>query len=262
MTIFESPFTAGYLEIILQHSCDKYKNRVYMSDKKIRETLKSLEEPERLLPERDRIEARKEKERKAKEAEYKQQADQVEVEDKIMDIQLLDGRVVPCYPAEHVASNTRIDKNSDRQLFYSNVNLFLDNAEVILNDSRMFLAPVYCGKTCFVRSVPTLGIYVEFWARCRELSVEKSGLPIYYMSGNPMTGSHACAALTPQGITVKPILKIRFIDLLKLFESINKRYCQAKGVCKVNTLEEVVCQLKHSKYGIHQYISDFPVREG
>lgn len=189
-------------------------------------------------------------------------AEQVEVEDKLMDIKLLDGRIIPCYPADHVVSDTRIDKDSDRQLFYSNVNLFLDNAEVILNDSRMFLAPVYCGKTCFVRSVPTLGIYIEFWFRCRELSVEKSGLPIYYMSGNPMTGSHACAALTPLGITVKPILKVRFIDLLKLFESINKRYSHVKGVCKVNTLEEVVCQLKYRKYGIHQYISDFPVREG
>ncbi len=136
------------------------------------------------------------------------------------EIKLLDGTILPCYPASHVAVDYGIDKNSDRQLFYSNVNLFLDNADVILNDSRMFLAPVYCGKTCFTRSVPTLGVYVEFWRKCREMSVEKNGLPIYYISGNPMTGSHACAALTLHGVTVKPTLKICFIDLLKLFELI------------------------------------------
>ncbi len=159
------------------------------------------------------------------------------------EIKLLNGNSVPCMPIEHISSFENIDKNTERQLFDGNVNLFLANADVILSDSRMFLSPVFCSKSCFFDGVPTLGVFVEFWQKCVKESIVDGELPICFISGNPMTGSYACAAVTPDGKFVKVRLHIEFIELLKLFGNINSRYKSVRDICHSYTLEDVVKRL-------------------
>ena len=93
-------------------------------------------------------------------------------------IQLLDGRVLDCYPLEDSMNPQRVLNVDDEEekellrLFLDNAFVLLANRERILSDSRMFLCPLpfcrnglaYTGTSGFQR--PTLGIYLEFWMTC------------------------------------------------------------------------------------------------
>lgn len=125
-------------------------------------------------------------------------------------MQLLDGRVLDCYPAEEeiesVGNELSLDttgnylalkkpsgktKSNDflakqkaleeeeqkklKKLFLENAFVFLENRERILSDSRMFLCPVPIQSGLAYTGTsgfhrPTLGIYLEWWQRCEQAS--------------------------------------------------------------------------------------------
>ncbi|MCM1222111.1 MAG: hypothetical protein NC548_47340, partial [Lachnospiraceae bacterium] len=131
-------------------------------------------------------------------------------------IRLMDGRVIPAYrlilTGEEVDNSLSLDTDAisrkkrflqlrdekreylrQRALFYEHAWLFIANAERILNDSRMFLAPVpvtnglaYTGEGGFRK--PTLGIYVEWWTQFAKASHTKDGMPLVYLAGSPLSG--------------------------------------------------------------------------
>ena len=159
-------------------------------------------------------------------------------------IKLVNGRILECSPISSIKPKCDCDKDDLWNLFADNVNLFLQNADRILGDSRLFLTPVSRKKNCFFSSIATLGEFIEFWIYCKENGIESNGYPICDICGNPMTGSHGCRAVTHNGERVKATLNISFINLIKLFGSINSRYIGIKSVCKSYTLAEAVNHLK------------------
>lgn len=161
----------------------------------------------------------------------------------VNEIIMLDGRSLPCIPAENGLPNHYVDLVGERALFYSNVNLFLEKAEMILSDDKMFLAPVYCLKNTFYRGTPPLGAIIEFWLKCRELAIETNALPIIEITGNPMTGTHRCKSVNSKGEIVNSELSIPFINLVKLYQSINVRYDTTKDTYQSFTLQEVIRRL-------------------
>ena len=159
-------------------------------------------------------------------------------------ITLVNGRILECSPVSSIKPKCDSDKEDLWNLFADNVNFFLQNADRILGDSRLFLTPVSRRKNCFFSSIATLGEYIEFWIYCKENGIESKGYPICDICGNPMTGSHGCRAVTHNGERIKANLNISFINLIKLFGSINSRYIGIKSVCKSYTLAEAVNHLK------------------
>ena len=88
----------------------------------------------------------------------------------------------------HFVTNKEIEARRkqeavDAKLFYEHAHLFLANADKILTDSRLFLAPVhivnglaYTGTSGFRK--PTLGVYIEWWIYHKDASIDAKGRPI------------------------------------------------------------------------------------
>lgn len=132
-----------------------------------------------------------------------------------------------------------------KELFCEHVHLFLDNAEKILSDSRLFLAPVpefnslaFTGKSGLL--MPTVGVYVEWWLHCKDASFDAQGLPIWYISGSPLSGNHACSVVDRQGKTHDAQLNGYFKPVWSTFMDINARYDEYKTRCRAYTLQEAV----------------------
>lgn len=130
---------------------------------------------------------------------------------------------------------------------------FLENAEKILSDSKMFLAPVkvqnglaYMGTGGFMR--PTLGVYLEWWLHCSDASRDVNGDLVWYISGSPLTGSHCCAVVTPVGKEKRMSEPVPFGKVYKTFMDVNTRYTEAKQRCEAYSLEEVLIRLKGEDY--------------
>lgn len=194
-------------------------------------------------------------------------------------IQLLDGTVLKCYRKDSVqktllddemnldatgtffrlkdkrsAKKIEVDTRSmlnrkedeDLQFFLDHAFLFYRNAETILKDSRMFLAPVpvhsglaYSGGSGFAS--PTLGVYIEWWLRneqlvCRDLAGNEA--LTYLILGSPLSGSNRCRCVYPDG-TSEQIVFNKFIEVWSSFAPINSRYNQAKQLYQAYTLQEV-----------------------
>lgn len=190
-------------------------------------------------------------------------------------IELIDGTRLECYPIlveneERISSEFSLDttgeylsvgrrkplpdrreeeRYQDRQL-YENVFLFLANADKILSDSRLFLAPIsvvngmaYTGTSGFRK--PTLGIYIEWWLHHKEGSFDKEGNPIWYISGSPLSGASACCSIDRKGKLHHRVYSNKgFSGSWRTFTSINNRYNEAKAKYMAYTLEEAIDILK------------------
>lgn len=130
----------------------------------------------------------------------------------------------------------------DYELFKANAHYLFENRERIFADSRMFLAPVniqsggaYIGA--FVK--PTVGTYIEWWLRRgkEELAC--------YVSGSPLSGANVSKAIAKDGTLVPLPAPGRFIDLVKEFNSVHKRYLEERKRYKVYSLLEVVMRLRN-----------------
>lgn len=134
-----------------------------------------------------------------------------------------------------------------KSFFYQNAFLFYRNAHRILNDSRMFLAPVpvqsglmYTGTSGL--NNPTLGVYVEWWLNCEaDITHDKKGREALtcHLAGSPLSGSNHCTCVYPDGTTAC-ITHSPFIKLWRLLMTINQRYTKAKQMYEAYTLTEVV----------------------
>lgn len=133
----------------------------------------------------------------------------------------------------------------DAKLFYEHAHLFLANADKILSDSRLFLAPVhivnglaYTGTSGFRK--PTLGVYIEWWIYHKDASVDAKGRPIWFISGSPLSGGNACSAVDRKGKTHRAQLNGRFSAVWSSFVEVNNRYAEFKGCYMAYDLKEVI----------------------
>jgi hypothetical protein len=139
----------------------------------------------------------------------------------------------------------KAEREEAQKLFYEHAHLFLANADKILSDSRLFLAPVgvvnglaYTGTSGFRN--PTLGIYIEWWLYHKEAAIDAKGLPIWFISGSPLSGRNACCTVDRKGKTHKAHLNGRFMDVWKSFMEVNTRYAEVKQKYMSYTLQEVI----------------------
>lgn len=164
----------------------------------------------------------------------------------INSIVLLNGNILRCYPRQHYTqpchwSLSREVIRANKQLFYPNVNNIIANADKILNDSRYFLASVGY-YTSIGSTMPCLGTFIEWWKYCR-YSWDADNLPIWAISGNPMTGSHGCATVDTECNVHRAKLQSRFIEIVKSFNCISSRYVEAQKECESYSLDNVLHQL-------------------
>lgn len=137
----------------------------------------------------------------------------------------------------------------DAKLFYEHAHLFLANADKILTDSRLFLAPVhivnglaYTGTSGFRK--PTLGVYIEWWIYHKDASIDAKGRPIWFISGSLLSGGNACSAVDRKGKTHRAQLNGRFSTVWRSFMEVNTRYTEVKGRYMAYDLREVIDILK------------------
>lgn len=139
-------------------------------------------------------------------------------------------------------------REDDVRLFYEHAHLFLANADKILSDSRMFLAPVnvvngmaYTGTSGF--QSPTLGVYVEWWLHYKEASIDKDGCLIWYIAGSPLSGRNACKSVDNKGNIQQAQLNGSFSSVWRSFIEVNNRYNESKSrymAYDLNTIVEML----------------------
>ena len=147
----------------------------------------------------------------------------------------------------------KIQRQYNHHVFFENAWFFLEHAETILNDSRMYLAPVkvqngiaYTGTSGFQH--PTLGIYLEWWLNFKEAAIDGNGNPIWYISGSPFSGCNCCKAATMEGESVRINQRTKFLDIWTSFCKVNNRYNEVKLNYEAYTLEEVLICLHGDGY--------------
>ena len=122
-------------------------------------------------------------------------------------------------------------EEANREFFLEHAFFFFRNAEKIMSDSRMFLAPVpivngiaYSGTAGFTN--PTLGVFVEWWLNCEtDVTHDNSGKEAlcYAIAGSPLTGINGCGCVYPDGTTER-IVYGKFSNVWRTFVQINQRY--------------------------------------
>lgn len=167
----------------------------------------------------------------------------------IDNITLLNGNILRCYPKQNYWQTTfpwllsRETIRANKRLFYTNVYNFIDNADKILNDSRYFLASVGYYTSIGSTVMPCLGTFIEWWKYCLRYSWDAYNLPIWDISGNPMSGSHGCATVDTECNVHRAKLQSRFIEIVKSFNCISNRYVEAQQGCESYSLEYVLSRL-------------------
>lgn len=167
----------------------------------------------------------------------------------IDNITLLNGKKLRCYPRQNYVQPkycwplNREEIRAKKRLFYPNVHHFITNADIILSDSRYFLASVGYYTSIGSTVMPCLGTFVEWWKYCRRYSWDAYNRPIWAISGNPMTGSHGCATVDVDGILHRAKLQNRFIEIVKSFNRISNRYLAVQRECEAYSLSSVLAQL-------------------
>lgn len=188
-------------------------------------------------------------------------------------IELLDGSNLPCFPSANsekpYSSELALDPGgeylsaSHKALFHKrptpedmakpflcNISLFLAHQGAILTDSRLFLSPVpvnnglaYTGISGFQH--PTLGVYIEWWHHFYKESHDRMGNPLWFISGSPLSGRHACSSVKPNGKTTnRCVLNMSFRNTWRSFLEVNGRYAEAKARCEAYTLQQAVDYIK------------------
>ena len=144
------------------------------------------------------------------------------------------------------------DWDAVARLFRENAFFLFAHRERILNDSRMFLAPVRFPNNLMLTGAqnmefPTLGVYIEWWKHHADtLVADDEGYParVYCLCGSPLSGQNHSAAVRADGTRVTVELT-PFIDRWKPFTQINTRYRAAKWLYEAYTLRQVVDRLRH-----------------
>lgn len=171
----------------------------------------------------------------------------------IDEIILLNSRRLDCYPKDnYVKPKYRwpLDKETldeNRRLFYANVYNLMLNEEEIMSESRYFLSSVGFYTSLCPTLMPCIGAFVEWWKYRQQFSWTKDSMPICAISGNPMTGSSGCAAVTIGGRIFSAKLQSSLIETVKSFNRIAKRYTEAQEECESYPLEYVLSRLPYKR---------------
>lgn len=159
--------------------------------------------------------------------------------------QYLQVRNKPHVVSDKELKERRKQEEIDAKLFYEHAHLFLANADKIISDSRLFLAPVhivnglaYIGTSGFHK--PTLGVYVEWWLYHKDASIDANGRPIWFISGSPLSGRNACSTVDRKGKTHRAQLNGSFSAVWGSFAEVNNRYNEFKGRYMAYDLKEVI----------------------
>lgn len=149
--------------------------------------------------------------------------------------------------SKHAAKKETTERKKQEDFFFKNAFLFYRNAHRILNDSRMFLAPVpiqnglaYIGTSGLHN--PTLGVYVEWWLNCEaNITKDKKGKDALtcHIAGSPLSGGNHCACVYSD-CKIRDISHYPFRDVWSTFMKINKRYTKAKQMYEAYSLQKVV----------------------
>lgn len=152
------------------------------------------------------------------------------------------------------------EKMQEQQLFVDNAFYLLAHMDRIMNDSRMFLAPVavqsglaYTGTSGFNR--PTLGVYLEWWQTCdgaMRIDNEGSRSLVYRLAGSPLSGSNRSSSVREDG-KIETVALSSFISYWSPFIKINTRYTEAKVRYQAYTLQEVLDILHREDNGKLDY---------
>ncbi len=166
-------------------------------------------------------------------------------------IKLLNGRLIDGYPKPNYGTDVEDDTF---ELFLSKAHMLFQNRKAILQDSRLFLAPLhvnnnlsYSGNYGFQN--PTLGVYIEWWLNCKSSvlydSNGNSGL-VYFISGSLLSGMNLCMVVEEDGARHKVTLK-PFQPVWQTFVSVNTRYESCKAMYEAYPLEKVLSYLQSIK---------------
>jgi hypothetical protein len=164
-------------------------------------------------------------------------------------IRLLDGTLIDGYEKAENTPQHAEDGGMEPdtgELFLQNAFLLLAFKDLILSDSRMFLAYLPFGSPFTGGSnYATIGVFLEWWSTYEEsiiLSEEGQSELVYDISGNPMTGTNNCGLVDRQGKSRRQSLQ-NFRQMWHSFDRINKRYKEPKLRYEAYTLREVVDML-------------------
>lgn len=167
----------------------------------------------------------------------------------IESIELLNCRKLDCYPKTLPKKNiTRWEQSREERIkaerfFYSNINSWIVNADEIMRDSRYFLASVNFKTSICPTQMTCLGTFIEWWKFRQNYSWTSDGLPIWHISGNPMTGSSGCSAVDVDGNIQQALLQVGLIDVVSSFNRIARRYAEAQKECDSYSIETVLSRL-------------------
>lgn len=134
--------------------------------------------------------------------------------------------------------------------FFNNIGLFLNNSDRILADARMAFCPVpvknglaYTGSL----SPATLGGYLDWWINCPDVSHDRQGRPIWFISGSPLSGCQACQCVDTTGQTVKAETPLRVNIIARTFTQSQRKYQILPSQCIPYTLHDVIEMLSASE---------------
>lgn len=160
-------------------------------------------------------------------------------------ITLMNGNKLECEVGKPFTGKTKTEIYKEEgkflPVFENFVWLLLENADLIMKDSRMFLCPIYSQSFPSFLTIrrPRLGTFIEWWTQCSDVSCDKYGNPIYYISGRPMTGGHSCCSIDKCGNSRTPYER-DFITIVKSFSSVNNKYMEVKADGEYYEFEEVL----------------------
>lgn len=197
---------------------------------------------------------------------------------------LMNGTILTCFPNEDQRNERRsvakdesnsVDMAAEQQRFIANTFYLLSHRERIMQDSRMFLAPVgvqsglaYMGRGGFRN--PTIGVYLEWWENCigamRTIGKERRSL-VYQLAGSPLSGNNRCREVFEDG-TTNIVTLLPFSSYWRSFININKRYKEAKHQYQAYTLREVLDILRQEDGGgvdyahnVKEYFMEHRIKE-
>ena len=164
-------------------------------------------------------------------------------------IELMNGTLLECFEKEQdLHEQERVEQ--EERIFIDNAFFFLAHRDKIMNDSRMFLAPVPIHHTIFFwRGKICLGDYLEWWLSCesaRRMSDDNKKSLVYLLAGSHCTGSNRCHDVDESGTTERVQLS-DFSSAAGQFIRIGERYKNFIGEFEAYSLENVVEILKREE---------------
>ncbi|MEI6753917.1 MAG: hypothetical protein WCK78_12230 [Paludibacter sp.] len=155
--------------------------------------------------------------------------------------------------AKSLGETKQVEDDKNKSLFYNHIALFIAHKELILSDSRYYMAPVsgvnfglyYVGN---FNNMP-IGAWLEIWSLYPD-TIDNcpcgAKAPIVSFGGSPLSGAHSRTAICLQcGKTIENTTG-KFHPIWKPFAEVQKKYNQLSKR-NVLTLENLIKLLESKK---------------